>query len=101
MNVIKGEAYKIAIVIKNGTELITPNNCDGIRVAFANQIETYPDGDITYSNGEWLFPLSQDMSYRIKGTESTYQVQVKIGTDVFSSTKQKVRVDETMFREVW
>lgn len=101
--IIKGESYSVAFMLKDNGEPITPETVQGVRIALGNQIATYPDGNLTFSNEDntWRFPMSQKNTLSIQGKVMDYQAQVKIGTEIFSCKMQKITMDETMFRKEW
>ena len=103
--IVKGESFKVAFTVKdidNGVT-ITPEMVDGVRIALGSQIATYPDGSLTFSTEDntWRFPMSQKNTLSAVGKTFDYQVQVKIGEDVFSTDITPVTLEETMFRKEW
>lgn len=103
MEIIKGESYRIPIVVKSSGLVLTEDMVQGIRIALGNQIAVFPDGNLEYNPDEkaWMFPLTQKNAYSLKGTEVDYQVQVKIDDEVYSSRMRKVKLYDTMFRKEW
>ena len=103
--IIKGEQYAIPFDITDTDtgEPITDEDVDGVRIALGHQVETYPDGNLVYSqeDQQWLFPMSQCNTYSILESEVSYQVQVKIDGEIFSSDKVRTIIGETMFRKEW
>ena len=103
--IIKGEAYSIAfdIVDEESGEPITDEMVDGIRIALGHQVEEYPEGNLTYSaeDGTWRFPMSQCNTYSILDSKISYQVQIKIDGEIFSSEKEETIIESTMFRKEW
>lgn len=104
---IKGTQCSLAFTLKDtmqgGGTLITPDNVDGVRIALGNQVSSYPDGTLTYSTDDqtWRFPLTQANSYAFVGNTVNFQVEVKIGDDIFPSAIASIKVLESMFRTRW
>ena len=101
--IIKGEAFSIAFTINSGNTIITPASVDGVRIKLGSSVAVYPNGTLDFNNADqtWRFPLTQALSYAIPGAKADYQVQIKIGENVYSSQQQSVTVGETMFRKEW
>ena len=102
-SIVKGEAYRVAFTLKDNGTTIVPSMVQGVRIALGNQLATYPDGNLTFSNEDntWRFPMSQKNSMSVSGNEVEYQVQVKIDGEIFSSKKMKIKIDDSMFRKEW
>lgn len=103
ITIIKGAQYSVAFTIRNNGVLVTSETVDGVRIALGNQIATYPDGSLTFSaeDSTWRFPMTQANTYALNGTSVEYQVQIKIGDEIFPSETQSVKLSDTMFRERW
>lgn len=103
MDIIKGESYRVAFVLRDGNYVLTPEDVDEVRIALGNQIANYPTGTLTFDTEEktWQFPMTQKNTYSFIGTTVDYQVQVKINDEVFSSKKTPIKIHESMFRKEW
>lgn len=101
--IIQGEAYSVAFTLINDGVVVTDQTVDGVRIALGNQTATYPDGTLTYDDTDqtWRFPLTQQNSYSMSGKETDYQAQIRIGTNIYSTRKQKITVYDSMFRGKW
>lgn len=97
----QGDQYAVPIVIKQGSTVITPDNCLGVRVALGAATAYYP-GQLTYGDDAWYFPLTQAQSYQMQAGTAPFQVQVKFdGGDVVTSPCQTVSVQGTVLRGEW
>ena len=102
-NIVKGEAYRVAFRLTDNGTVILPNMVEGVRIILGNQMATYPDGNLTFSTDDntWRFPMSQKNTLSINGQSISYQVQVMIDGEIFSSKEKKIAIDDTMFRKEW
>lgn len=98
----QGDSYSIPIVIKSGSEVITTENTIHVRINLGGFTAQYPDGKLTYSDGYWNFPLTEEMTYKLKGGEQKFQVQISPdGISVYSSKIYTIKVEESVFKGVW
>lgn len=73
---LQGDAYNIPVTISDSEGLVvTSMMVQTIEIMIGALRKTYPD-DISYSDGQWLFPLTQTESMTLGGRESV-QVRVK------------------------
>ena len=101
MAIIKGDEYKIPIVIKEGDTVITEELVNGVRVGLGTVVSTYPDGTLTYKDGLWYFPLTQEISYRLQAGSVPFQVQIKVGDQIFGSPEQQISIQDCIIKGVW
>lgn len=99
--IIRGAQYQVPIIIKQGDTVITDQNADGVKVCFDTAVASYPGGGLTYSEGVWLFPLTQELSLAMESGEVDFQIQVKIGDTVIPTKIKKIKVDDTAIKGVW
>ena len=98
----RGDEYLIPILIKDkNNTVITPDNATGVKVGIGSAVSSYPDGDLTYADGLWYFPLTQEISYRIPEGDADFQVKVKFADKIVNSKQTKVDVEGTIFKGVW
>ena len=97
----QGDQYLIPVILKLNEEILTPDMADGVKISFDKAVCSYPNGGLTYSDGYWLYPLTQKLSLSMEEGYVDFQAQIKIGSDVHTLPKQKVIVDESDIREVW
>lgn len=67
ISIMQGDSYQKPFTLRtlDGT-LITPEMVTALVLSIGNLSRQYP-GDITYSDGKWLFPLSQAQTFGMKG----------------------------------
>ena len=61
---MQGDAYNLAIRIRNNAgNPVTPGDVKDVEITIGHLRKTYLGLQITYSNGVWLFPLSQEETF--------------------------------------
>lgn len=84
---VQGDAYQMAITINIDGEPLDIDTVNTVEVVVSALRRTYP-GEITYSDGKFFFPLSQEETFRMPKMVSS-QVRVKFkGGDVIGSRIQ-------------
>lgn len=101
MAIVRGDEYLIPIVINQGDKVVTDDMVTGVRIGFGSAVCTYPEGNLTYKDGVWFFPLTQELSYKFKSEPTPFQVQVRTGSKIFTSTLESVDVGDCIFKGVW
>lgn len=96
---LKGAAYSIPFLVKSGKATITNENVASVRLGLGNLTASWPNGRLRYSDGYWLFPVTQTQSYALPQGDTYYQAQIQMpGGETFSSSKQRIYIDGTIFR---
>ena len=86
MQMMRGDSYNIAITLTYDDETtITPEDVTDVEVVLGNLVKRYSTGDISYDDGEWLFPITQTDSFYDLPPVSRLQVRVKNGTTVIGA----------------
>jgi hypothetical protein len=80
----------LPVCIKYQGEIITPEDAEDIVIAVGDIVKSYKDGDLTYEEGVFLFPLKKEETLKI-GEEVKYQVQVHFGQDIAHSKEYSLK----------
>ena len=96
----RGEQYSLKIRLKIENEVITPLNCDSVRIKVGNSVSTSNIG-LTFEDEYWLFPLSQEFTRSLEGELVPAQAQVKISGDIFETPVYLIRVGDSIFEDIW
>ena len=75
MNIMQGDAYKIPFILYNDSTKITSDMVSKVEIVIGTMNKTWPE-DIEYSEGEFLFPLTQAESIAMQGKQPA-QVRIK------------------------
>ena len=101
MVIVRGDQYAIPVMIKQGDVLITDQNADGVKVCFDTAVASWPGGGLTFDEGLWLYPLTQELSLSMQEGKVEFAVQVKMGSTIVTSKPKMVRVDDSNIKGVW
>ena len=78
LQMMRGDSYEIAITLTDEeNQPITPADVSEVEIALGDLKKTYTSGDVTYNDGKWLFPVTQDETLSTVAAVSTLQVRVK------------------------
>ena len=102
-NMVGGDAYNIAVSIKQGVTNITPDIASGVKIKIGDIEGEYPNGEVFFSGGVWQFPITQEQSRRLAKMENgvLFEVQAKIGNNIVGSVPKPVNVSDTIITEDW
>lgn len=97
-----GDQYPLPFSIKQGNVVVTPSNCDDIRIKVGNYLKTYSNNEITFNSTTscWQFPLTETMSRSLHGIVMA-QIGVKIGSNYVYSEDIPIQFEESVIRENW
>ena len=96
----QGDQYLIPITVTMGSTPVTTENVQGVKVQIGDVVKEWP-GDITYSEGEWCYPITQAETLAL-GRVAPFQVQLNTdGSTVLTSTVGMLEVDTSIIREGW
>jgi hypothetical protein len=90
MPIYQGDQYSLPVCIKHRGEIITPEDADDIAIAVGDIVKSYKDGDLTYEDGVWLFPLRKEETLKM-GEEVKYQVQLQFGQDIVHTKEYSLK----------
>lgn len=62
---MQGDAYLIPIVVRQGNVLVEPQKVELMVLKIGGIAKFYPGGGLTYAEGAWQFPLSQEQSLQL------------------------------------
>ena len=97
----QGDQYAIEFIVKAGDSVITPDNCDDMKIMVGGFEKTYSSGELLFSDGTWYFPMTQEMSLSFTKNIASVQAQYKDGTEIRGTPVYTMGVDISIIREVW
>lgn len=74
MKLMQGNTYSLPIRLKMGGNFITPEDVSRVEFTFGKIVKYYPE-DVTYADGKFLVPLTQDDTFSLAG-RIKYQTRV-------------------------
>lgn len=75
--IIQGDAYDIGIVIRAEDAALSAADIRQMRVVLGGTVKTYPDGGITYADGVWRYPMTQEESFALRPGAATLTVRME------------------------
>ena len=97
----KGEQYSIEFTIINDSGVVTPDNVDDMRIKVGNTVKTYSKNEISFSNGVWIYRVTQEESLAFASARVYCQAQYKVGSDIFNTDMYLVKVDKSILLDEW
>lgn len=66
---MQGDAYGLAIEIKNAADaVVTTEDIADVEIVIGQLRKTYKEGGISFENGMWIFPLTQEETFKLPST---------------------------------
>ena len=96
----QGDKYLIPITIKSQGVDITPSDIDGLKIQIGRYLKRYPNGELTYQNDKWYFPLTQKESLDFNHSTKV-QVQVLIGDQIVGSHVETIDIGSSIIKGEW
>lgn len=97
----QGDQYAIGIIVRCGDAEITPQTCEDMKIKLGSRTKTYLSGGLSFQDGVWLFPLTQEQSLSVVNGMTTIQAQYRMGSEIQTTPVYPVQVDLSIIREVW
>ncbi|MBQ3504781.1 MAG: hypothetical protein IJA75_08765 [Oscillospiraceae bacterium] len=99
---MQGDGYCLGIRIENNAlSVVTPQDVRDVEISIGHLRRTYGKGELRYYNGLWLFPLSQEESFRFLPAAPKAQVRVVWANGaVEGKPLYGVRIEESISKEV-
>ena len=99
---MQGDSYKLGInILNNAGNPVTPDDIRDVEITIGSLRKTYLNAQLTYENGVWLFPLSQQETFRYWPSSVKAQVRVVWANGVVEGKPlYGVRISESISKEV-
>ena len=96
---VQGDAYNLIVTVKNKGEPIDIETVEKVEISLLYLQKSYP-GEIGYEDGTFLFPLTQQETFRLPKL-CQMQVRVKFRSgDVIGSEIKQVNVAHALSKAV-
>jgi hypothetical protein len=107
---MQGDSYGLKIeILKDSTdsdgnpvdEAVTPDEVSDVEITVGFFRKTYANGEVLYIDGYWIFPISQEESFKLPATRVKAQVRVawKVGS-IEGVSLGDIRVHESIRKVV-
>lgn len=76
LTMMQGDAYDIHLTLVNDDNTpITDADVSKVNITFGGTTKSYPDGAVSYDDGEWLYPVTQAQTI---GMPSVAELSVRV-----------------------
>lgn len=99
---MQGDAYSLGFqILNNAGNSVTPEDIQDIEITIGHLRKTYKNAQVVYENGLWLFPLSQNETFRFMPAAVKAQVRVMWANGIIEGAPiYGVRIGESLSKEV-
>ena len=99
---MQGDSYNLGIrILNNAGNPVTPDDIRDLEITIGQLSKTYLGAQLTYSDGMWLFPLSQHETFRFWPAMQKVQIRLLWANGVLEGKQMSgIRVEESMSKEV-
>ena len=99
---MQGDSYNLGInILNNAGQPVTPNDIKDVEITIGNLRKTYLNAQVTYHDGVWIFPLSQEETFRYWPASVKAQVRVVWANGVIEGKPlYGIRINESISKEV-
>jgi len=98
---MQGDSYNLGIrILNNAGNPVTPEDVKDVEITIGHLRKTYRNAEVLYSDGYWLFPLTQKETFGYWPQSVKAQVRVVwLNGVVEGEPLYGVRIDESMSKE--
>ena len=99
---MQGDSYSLGIsILNNAGSPVTPDDVRDVEITIGHMSKTYRNAQLTFSDGLWLFPLSQKESFKMWPSAVKAQVRVAWANGVVEGKPlYGIRNEESISKEV-
>lgn len=99
---MQGDSYNMGIRIENNAGMpVTPADVIDVEITIGHIKKKYSDAALSFSDGVWMFPLSQIETFGCMPASPKAQVRVKWANGVIEGKPlYGVRIEESISKEV-
>ena len=99
---MQGDSYNLGIrILNNAGSSVTPDDVADVEITIGNLRKTYLNSQIYFSDGMWLFPISQEESFGCLPASLKARVRVAWKNGVIEGKPiYGIRMEESISKEV-
>ena len=99
---MQGDSYNLGIrILNNAGNPVTPDDVTDVEITIGHLSKTYKNAELTFHEGMWMFPLSQQETFRYWPSSVKAQVRVLWANGVVEGKPlYGVRINESISKEV-
>lgn len=99
---MQGDSYQLGFtVLNNAKSVVTPTDIQDMEITIGHIRKTYRNAQIVFSDGKWLFPLSQKETFGYWPKAIKSQIRIFWANGVIEGKPiYGVRINESLSKEV-
>lgn len=99
---MQGDACNLGInILNNAGNPVTPDDVRDVEITIGGLCKSHGRAELQYADGKWLFPMSQEETFRYHPSALKAQVRVYWANGVVEGKPlYGVRIDESISKEV-
>lgn len=99
---MQGDSYRLSIEIINEKGVpVTSDDVADVEITIGSLRKTFVAKEVSYENGKWLFPLTQEDTFKLPASRVKAQVRVVwTSGDVEGASLGEIRIQESISKEV-
>lgn len=75
---MQGDSYGLKVEILNAVDVaVTPADVSDVEITVGSLSKTYKNGEVTHDGNLWIFPVTQEESFKLSASRLKAQVRVK------------------------
>lgn len=99
---MQGDSYGLEIEVLNDDGVaVTTADVSDMEITIGHLIKTYKSGEVTYSDGKWFFPVTQEETFKFPPAAVPAQLRIVWNNkQVEGVSLGKIHVTESLSKEV-
>ena len=99
---MQGDSYNLGFTVLNNAKTpVTPDDIQDLEITIGHIRKTYRNSQITYFNGQWLFPLTQKETFEYWPKTVKSQIRILWANGVVEGKPvYGIRINESTSKEV-
>lgn len=99
---MQGDSYQLGFtVLNNAKSVVTPTDIQDMEITIGHISKTYRNAQIVYSDGKWLFPLSQKETFGYWPKAAKAQIRILWANGILEGKPiHGIRINESLSKEV-
>lgn len=99
---MQGDSYNLGFTVLNNAKVpVTPSDILDMEITIGHLRKTYRNAQLTFENGKWLFPLSQEETFGYWPKSTKAQIRIMWANGIIEGKPiNGVRIFESISKEV-
>lgn len=99
---MQGDSYNLGFTVLNNAKVpVTPEDIQDMEITIGRLSKTYRNAQITFQDGKWLFPLTQEETFGFWPKATKTQIRIVWANGIVEGKPiHGVRINESISKEV-